>query len=205
MTFSEKESVKNISATEYILTNLQQTERLAVLMRNSDRGETIQRITTAGKIAEPSFQDWLRHKNEKESFDIYIGMNTLKPEARSRTKEDIETIRHLYMDIDHDGPAALAKIQQSSLVPPRNYTINTSPDKFQVVWRVQNISQDGVLATRYGPQVRVLRLPGFLNRKYEAKFLVQAAKHAESVGTRLGLCETRSRQRRRHQQLLDGT
>jgi len=65
MTVSEKESVKNISATEYILTNFQQADRLAVLMRNSDRGETIQRITTAGKITEPSFQDWLRHKNEK--------------------------------------------------------------------------------------------------------------------------------------------
>ena len=46
------------------------------------------------------------------------------------------------MDIDYDGPAALAKIQQSSLVPPRNYTINTSPDKFQVEWRVRNISQE---------------------------------------------------------------
>ena len=121
MTASEKDSVKNISATEYILTDFQQTDRLAVLLRNSDRGETIQRITAAVKIAEPSFQDWLRHKNEKESFDIYIGMNTLKPEARTRTKEDIETIRHLYMDIDYDGPA-LAKIQQSNLVPSRNYT-----------------------------------------------------------------------------------
>ena len=62
--------------------------------------------------------------------------------VRTRTKEDIETIRHLYMDIDHDGLAALAKIQQSNLVPARNYTINTSPDKFQVVWRVENISQE---------------------------------------------------------------
>jgi hypothetical protein len=142
MTASEKESAKNISATEYILTTFQRSDRLAVLIRNSHRGETIQRITTVAKIAESSFQDWLRHKNEKESFDIYIGMNTLKLEARTRTKEDIETICHLYMDIDYDGPAALAKIQQSSLVPPRNYTINTSPDKFQVEWRVRNISQE---------------------------------------------------------------
>src|SRR5262249_4901507 len=142
MTVSEKDSVKNISACEYILTNFQRSDRLAVFMRNSNRGETVQRITTAGKIAEPSFQDWLHHKNEKESFEIYTGMNTLKPEARTRTKEDIESIRHLYLDIDYDGPAALDRIQQSNLVPPQNYTINTSPDKFQVVWRVRNISQE---------------------------------------------------------------
>ena len=193
MTDCEKDSAKNISATEYILTNFRQTDRLAVLMRNSDRGETIQRITTAGKIAEPSFQDWLRYKNEKGSFDIYIGMNTLRPEARTRTKDDIETIRHLYMDIDHDGPAALVRIQQSNLVPPRNYTINTSPDKFQVVWRVQNISQaqaeslQRAMVRKFGgdpaatDSTRVLRLPGFLNRKYEAEFLVQAVKHGDHV------------------------
>ena len=193
MTVSEKESVKNISATEYILTNFQRSDRLAVLVRNTGRGETVQRITTAGKIAEPSFQDWLHHKNEKEFFDIYIAMNTLKLEARTRTKEDIETIRHVYMDIDHGGPAALARIQQSNLVPPRNYTINTSPDKFQVVWRVQNISQEQAeslqraMVRKFGgdpaatDSTRVLRLPGFLNRKYEAEFRVQAVKHTDPV------------------------
>jgi hypothetical protein len=193
VTASEKENAKNISATEYILTNFKRSDRVAVLVRNSGRGETVQRITTAGKIAESSFQDWLHHKNEKEAFDIYIGMNTLKPEARTRTKEDIETIRHLYMDIDHDGPAALARIQQSNLVPPRNYTINTSPDKFQVVWRVENISQEQAeslqraMVRKFGgdpaatDSTRVLRLPGFLNRKYQPEFLVQAAKHADRV------------------------
>jgi len=193
VTVSDKESPKNISATEYILTNFQRSDRVAVLLRNSGRGETVQRITTAGKIAEPSFQDWLRHKNEKESFDIYIGMNTVKPEARTRTKKDIETIRHLYIDIDHDGPAALAKIQQSNLVPPRNYTLNTSPDRFQVVWRVENISQEQAeslqraMVRKFGgdpaatDSTRVLRLPGFLNRKYEPEFLVQATRHTDRV------------------------
>ena len=193
MTASENESAKNISPTEYILTNFQQSDRLAVLVRNNCRRETVQRITTAGQMAEPSFQDWLRHKNEKESFDIYIGMNTLKHEARTRTKEDIETIRHLYMDIDHDGPAALARIQQSNLVPRQNYTINTSPDKFQVVWRVQNISQEQAesfqraMVRKFGgdpaatDSTRVLRLPGFLNRKYEGELRVQAVKHPQPV------------------------
>jgi hypothetical protein len=193
MTVSENERAKNLSSTEYILANFQRSDRLAVLVRNSCRRETVQRITTAGQMAEPSFQDWLRHKNEKESFDIYIGMNTLKHEARTRTKEDIEAIRHLYMDIDHDGPAALARIQQSNVVPPRNYTINTSPDKFQAVWRVQNISQgqaeslQRAMVRKFGgdpaatDSTRVLRLPGFFNRKYEAEFLVQAVKHTDHI------------------------
>jgi hypothetical protein len=193
MTAEEKLNEKSISAAEYIRMTFNSSDRLAVLVRNRSRGEKVQRITTSAKIAEPSFQQWLQFKNEKESCDIYVGMNTLKPEARTRTKEDIQTIRHLYLDIGHDGPAALAKIQQSNLVPSPNYTINTSPDKFQVVWRVENISPEQAealqraMARKFGSDpaatdsTRVLRLPGFLNRKYDTEFWVHAEKHTDRV------------------------
>ena len=193
MTPAETENKKGISGVEYVRTNFQPSDRLAVLVRNRNRGETIQRITTSARIAEPAFQEWLEFKNEKESCDIYIGMNTLKPEARNRTKEDIHTIRHLYLDVDHDGPSALAKLEKSNLVPPPNYTLNTSPDKFQVVWRVKNVSQEQAetlqraMARKFGADpaatdsTRVLRLPGFLNRKYDTEFRVQAEKHTDRV------------------------
>src|SRR4030088_1698535 len=134
MTTDESRNMKDISASEYIRTNFHSSDRIAVLVRNGGTGETIQRIATAERIAGTSVQEWLQHKNEKESCDIYIGMNTLKPEARTRTKEDIQAIRLLYLDVDHDGPEALARMQQSNLVPPPNFTISTSPDRFQVVW-----------------------------------------------------------------------
>jgi hypothetical protein len=193
MTAEGKKNEKSISAAEYIRTTFNSSDRLAVLVRNRSRGETIQRITTSAKIVEPSFQQWLQFKNEKESCDIYVGMNALKPEARTRTKEDIHTIRHLYLDIDHDGPAALAKIQQSNLVPPSNYTNSTSPDKFQVVWRVENVLPEQAealqraMARKFGgdpaatDSTRVLRVPGFLNRKYDAEFRVHAEKHTDRV------------------------
>src|SRR5712691_3533483 len=193
MTPTKEENTKGISATEYIRTNFNSSDRVAILVRNRNRGETVQRITTSARIVEPAFQEWLQHKNEKEACDIYVGMNTLKPEARTRTKEDIQTIRHLYLDIDHDGPAALAKIQQSNLVPLPNYTVNTSPDKFQVVWRVENVSPEQAevlqraMARKFGgdpaatDSTRVLRLPGFLNRKYDTEFQVQAEKHTDRV------------------------
>jgi hypothetical protein len=193
MTAAENEGTKNVSAVEYVGTNFRSSDRLAVLVRNRDRGETIQRIAASARITEPAFQEWLRFKNEKESCDIYIGMNALKPDARTRTKEDIQTIRHLYLDIDQDGPAALAKIQQSNLVPSPNYTLTTSPDKFQVVWRVEDVSQEQAeslqraMARKFGgdpaatDSTRVLRLPDFLNRKYDTEFHVQAEKHTDRV------------------------
>ena len=187
----DQENPKTVSPAEYIRENFRPSDRLAILLRN--RAHTVQRIVTAARITEPSFKQWLHDKNDKESYDVYIGMNALKPGARTRTKEDIHTVRHLYLDLDEDGPAALARIRESNLVPPANYTINTSPGKYQLVWRVENVSPEQAevllraMARTFGgdpaatDSTRVLRIPGFRNRKYETEFLVEAERHTEQV------------------------
>lgn len=193
MTADQTQDAKGVSASEYLRTNFHPSDRIAVLVRNGATGETLQRIATAERLAGASAQEWLQHKNERESCDIYIGMNALRADARTRTKEDIQTICHLYLDIDHDGPEALARIRQSNLVPTPNYTLSTSHEKYQVVWRVEGIEQDqaeGILramARKFGgdpaatDSTRVLRLPGFTNKKYATDFLVRAEKHTDRV------------------------
>lgn len=184
---------KAIGAEEYLRGTFEASDRLAVLMRNRHRGETVQRIATVEKILEPAFDEWLRFKNGRDGFDIYVGMNPLKPAARTRTKEDILSIRHLYVDLDHDGPASLASIEQSRAVPRPNYVLSTSPDKFQVVWKVEGIAQDqaeGLLRTmarKFGgdraatDSTRVLRIPGFANKKYDEQFIVKAEQQSDRV------------------------
>jgi hypothetical protein len=190
---TDAQEVTNVSAVEYIRTNFHPSDRVAVLVRSGTTRETLQRIASSDRVAGAPFQDWLQHKNEKESCDIYIGMNTLKPEAHGRTKDDIQTVRHLYLDIDHEGSATLKKIQLSNTIPGPNYILQTSPEKFQVVWRVEGISQEQAealqrtMARKFGgdpaatDSTRVLRLPGFINRKYEAEFRVRAEKRTEQI------------------------
>jgi len=173
-----------LGAREFLGAAFEPSDRLAILLRSRVRGETVQRITTAERIAEPSFQRWLNFKNDREGADIYVEMNPLKPDARTRTKEDILSIRHLYLDLDHDGAATLASLEQSPLVPGPNYVLATSPDKFQVIWRVEDLAQDQAeallraMAREFGgdpaatDSTRVLRLPGFGNRKYPETFTV---------------------------------
>jgi len=173
-----------LSAPDYILQNFEASDRIAVLVRSRRTGETIQRITTAKNAASQDFQEWLRHKNV--ASDVYIGMNALRPDAHSRTKEDIETIRHLYLDIDHNGPLALETVDNSGLVPRPNYVLETSPEKYQVVWKVEGIAQDQAeslqraMVREFGgdpaatDSTRILRLPNFANRKYEAEHVVRA-------------------------------
>jgi hypothetical protein len=175
---------KQIPARDYIQASFHPDDRIAVLVRNRRRGETIQRITTAARAADPSFQEWLRFKNEREAADIYIGMNTLKREARTRTKEDIEVIRHLFVDLDLNGPASLSAIEKSNQLPPPNYVLNTSPEKYQIIWKVEEIAREEAEGLQHAmarefdgdpaatDSTRVLRMPGFLNRKYDQHFVV---------------------------------
>jgi RepB DNA-primase N-terminal domain len=178
---------------EYIHANYESSDRIAILVRNAKHGETTQRISTKAKITDTPFQDWLRHKNERDGCDIYVGMNALKSTAFTRTKNDILAIRHLYADLDRDGSASLAAIEKSTEVPTPNYVLNTSPDKYQVIWRVEDIDLvyaetllhaiarefDGDQAAT--DAARVLRVPGFVNKKYDQDFLVSAERHTERV------------------------
>jgi hypothetical protein len=193
MTNEEKSPKKGMTASEYLRGNFHPADRVAVLVRNRHRGETTQRITTVEKVAAPQFQEWLRYKNEKEACDIYVGMNALKPESHTRTKDDILAIRHIYLDLDHEGPKSLAAIEESELVPRPNYVLSTSPDKFQVVWKVEEIAPERAEALQQAmahefdgdpaatDSSRVLRLPGFANKKYETDFQVRV--HSHTVGT----------------------
>ncbi len=180
------------SASEYILDNFEQSDRIAMLVLNRDFGETIQRITSAQKASSPEFQAWLRYKNANGS-DIYIGMNPLRRDASTRTKEDIDSIRHVYLDLDRGGPEALESVENSSAIPKPNYALTSSPGKFQVVWNVEGMSLDeaeGLLhamAREFGGDpaatdaTRVLRLPGFANKKYETDFYVEARRESTEI------------------------
>src|SRR5260370_8003485 len=110
-----------------------------MLVLNRDFGETIKRITSAQKASSPEFQEWLRYRNANGS-DNYIGQNPLRKDASTRTKEDIESIRHVYLDLDHGGPESLESVENSSAVPKQNNVRTSSPEKFQVVWKVEGIS-----------------------------------------------------------------
>jgi hypothetical protein len=69
-------------------------------------------------------------------------MNPLKKDSSTRTKEDIESIRHVYLDLDHGGPEALASVENSSAVPKPNYVQMSSLGKFQIAWKVDGMSLD---------------------------------------------------------------
>jgi len=192
MTRDSNFTPKSLSASEYVLALFEPSDSVAVLARNRRTGQTVQRITTAETVASPEFQSSLRRENSAGA-DIFVGMNPIKDGAYSRTKENIKDIRHVYLDLDRKGDQALEAIRNSTEVPAPNFVLDTSPDKHQVVWRVSGFSQDEAesllhsLANQFGGDLaatdstRVLRLPGFANRKLPEEFIVQARQESDAI------------------------
>lgn len=194
MTIDRKFVTRPLTAPEYVRELFAPSDNAAILVRNRATGHTVQTIAKADIIAGTPFQDRLANRNAS-GYDVFLGMNPIKEGACSRTKQNIQEIRHVYLDLDRRGDQALETIRNSAEVPAPNFVLDTSPGKHQVVWKVSGFDLDEAesllhhLANRFGGDLaatdatRVLRLPGFANRKVEAEFIVQARLESDAVHT----------------------
>jgi hypothetical protein len=158
-------------------------ETIALLLRREVPTATIQRIVQLETALAPRYLAWLAHENAVGA-NVYVAANPLRADSRKRTKECIVAVRHLYLDLDTDGEARLTSLRASDAVPPPNAVLSTSLGKYQILWRVDGFTleqQEGalkLLAITFGGDPactdcnRVLRLPGFLNRKYDPAYPV---------------------------------
>jgi hypothetical protein len=153
-------------------------ETIALLLRRGSPASTQQRLVSLESALASRYLAWLAYENSAGA-NIYVAANPLRSGSRKRTKESIASVRHLYLDIDTDGDARLASLRASDAVPVPTAILSTSPGKFQILWRVDDFDLERqesalkVLAIAFGGDPactdcnRVLRVPGFLNRKYD--------------------------------------
>jgi hypothetical protein len=179
-------------ASKYIRDNYMPDDRLALVVINKKSGALVQRIARAGSIAGEDTQRWLAFMN-RNGYEVYLTANSLKENAGSRRKEDIDTIRHVYLDIDHEGDQALQRLLVRTDLPEPNYVLATSPGKYQVTWKVEGFTPqqaEGLqrsLARDTGADIavtdstRLLRLPGYYNHKYDPPHLVEARTLSQKI------------------------
>jgi hypothetical protein len=183
-----------LTAAEYVQELFEPGDNAAILVLNRSEGHAVQRIAKAETITSPDFQTWLSNQSAS-GYDVFVGMNPIKDGAYSRTKNDIKDIRHVYLDLDRNGDEALEAIRKSADTPAPNFVLDTSPGKHQVVWKVSGFGQDEAetllhnLVNQFGgdpaatDSTRVLRLPGFANRKLSEEFIVRARQESDAVHT----------------------
>jgi hypothetical protein len=155
-------------------------DTLCFVAINHETGATPNDFVKFEEAVTPEYFAGLQQLNETAS--IYVAMNAYKPELvgkrTGRTEDNVVAIRALYADADRDGDAVLAAMEDSNTVPTPPIVLQSSPGKYNVVWPVDNVTKDEakpILKTiiaefNTDPAIkdvaRILRVPGFVNRKY---------------------------------------
>lgn len=158
---------------------------VAMFLKRYDTGEAVQRVGPTTLFQQPNVQAWLRLMNARH-FNVYVSVNAIAPGRRTRTRDAISAIRHVFVEVDHDGRGVLATINARRDLPTPSYVLHSSPDRVHVFWRATGFTKSAAeqlqkyLARELGadpaatPCSQTTRLPGFLNYKYAPPALVRA-------------------------------
>jgi hypothetical protein len=167
----------NQVATNFLSRCFAPCETIALMLRREDAPRPQQRVVVLEQVLAPRYMAWLTFENDNGA-NIYVSANPLRPGSHKRTKECIASVRYIYIDIDDDGDARLAALRASDAVPAPTAIVSTSPGKYQALWRVAGFDFERqeqtlkLIAQAFGGDPactdcnRVLRIPGFYNRKY---------------------------------------
>lgn len=182
----------NQTAAQFLARCFAPSETIALLLRSEDAARPQQRVITLEQVLALRYLAWLGFQND-DGANIYVSANPLRPGSHKRTKESIASVRHIYIDIDTDGDARLAALRSSNAAPTPTAILSTSPSKYQVLWRVAGFDFERqeqtlkLLASAFGgdpactDRNRVLRVPGFFNRKYSPAHLVTVEYTADAT------------------------
>ena len=170
---------------EYLNTLYQPNDRLAIVAvgRQGPDARVKQRVVTTRVATRSSYQRFLRHLNAT-GHDIFVSMNPIRPNTRSREKGDVLEVRRLQLDLDKKGPDSLKQVLadvNAGHLPEPAAVIRSSRQNYQVIWHTDpsawtpDAAEDTMrrLAGLYGGDssvsdvTRVMRLPGFRNKKPE--------------------------------------
>ena len=159
----------------FLRTGYEPADWVAVFLKTYRTGETTQRVVSVSEATSPRFQSWLRRRNAN-SWNVYVSVNAVRP-GRSRSRDAICGIRHVFLEEDADGPGLLASLTTRPDLPSPSYVLHSSPGRIHVFWRVRGFDA-GTVETMQKQLARELRsdtaatscaqttrLPGFANYK----------------------------------------
>ena len=177
--------VDRAAPLQFLRTAYETDDWIAVFLKRYDTGEALQRVGPVTLFQQPNVQAWLRLMNARH-FNLFVSVNAVTPGRRSRTREAVCAIRHVFVDVDHDGRGVLAAISARHDIPAPSYVLHSSPDRVHVFWRAAGFTKSAVeplqkyLARELGadpaatPCSQTTRVPGFLSYKYAPPVLVRA-------------------------------
>jgi hypothetical protein len=172
------------SAREFLNIAYEPTDWVALFLKSYDTGQVAQRVGPVSWAASRRCQLWLLAMNARR-FNVYVSVNAVASGRRARTRDAIASIRHLFLEVDHDGDGVLSAVCARPDVPAPSYVLHSSPGKLHLFWRATAFAPGYIerlqkqlaieLATDIAatPITQTTRLPGFVNQKHPEPYLVR--------------------------------
>ena len=167
----------------FLNTAFEPNDWLAVLLKSYETGRVTQRVGPVSWVQSDRFQRWLRAMNARK-YNVFVSVNAIASGRRSRTRDAISAVRHVFLDADQDGSGVLSHLAARTELPTPSYVLHSSPNHVHVFWRVVDFDHASVerlqkqlaleLQTDAAatPVTQNTRLPGFFNHKRAQPHLV---------------------------------
>jgi hypothetical protein len=175
--------IDRVAPVRFLQSAFEPDDWIAILLKSYDRSSVAQRVGPVSWVQSERFQRWLRVMNSR-NYSVFVSVNAIIAGHRSRRRDAIGAVRHIFLDADHDGSAILSCVESRRDLPPPSYVLHTSPNHVHLLWRVTGFDYDLVerlqkqLARELGtdpaatPVTQNTRLPGFASHKRARPHLV---------------------------------
>jgi len=159
------------------------TDCAAIFLKSYETKSVVQRVGSVSWFQSPPFQRWLRAMNARK-FNIFVSVNAIAPGRRSRTRDAIAAVRHVFLDADDDGTAVLERVKARADLPDPSYVLHSSPNHVHIFWRVagfqhalveqlqRQLARELRTDPAATPVTQTTRLAGFFNHKRTPPHLV---------------------------------
>lgn len=175
--------VDSEASVRFLQTAYEPDDWIAIFLKSYETGQTLQRVGPLSLFLQPNVHAWLRAMNAHR-FNVYVSVNAVREAQRTRTKDAIATVRHIFLEADEDGPEILATISARADLPTPSYVLESSPGRLHFFWRVQGFSAESAellqkhLAGELGTDPaatscsQTTRVAGYQNHKRERSHLI---------------------------------
>jgi hypothetical protein len=131
---------------------------VAVFLKSYERSGVAQRVGPVSWLQSDRFQRWL-HSMSVRKYNVFVSVNAIESGRRSRTRDAIGAVRHVFLDADCDGPAVLSRIDTRRDLPSPSYVLHSSPNRVHLFWRVTGFDNDSSNACRSSSQASCRPIP----------------------------------------------
>ncbi len=176
-------SADHHAPVRFLRTLFELADWVAVFLKSYESSGVVQRVGPVSWVESERVQRWLRAMNAQK-YNVFVSVNAIASGRRTRTRDAVGTVRHVFLDADHDASDLLSRVKARNDLPSPSYVLHSSPNHVHVFWRVSGFDRDSVerlqkqLARELQtdpaatPVTQNTRLPGFFNHKRAQPHLV---------------------------------